>query len=396
MARKGQAAAKRKREEEEGDPESFPKLQALPVATLPEDFDGEPEDGAQYLALANRSNKTLPFFTRVANPYREPSPPLLTSLASSTRHPGLPRDSWQILQALHFDGYRNLIQESFPPSLALAYPTDYPPLPEASQRQEWFYFINGYPRRRIKRKAVLVVVDMAEEDEEAMMNGAPGPSVPIQSPPKVEDEAFETQDGHGDEDDDDDESNAEENDEEEVADDDDFELENETGRHRPREPLVSVLQNLNSNQSVKILSHFSYWLRAAVSSMTPSNFLPTQPQHAFLRADSPTQHTEPFPTHYARWIFALLCTLSPQLTGGQTSVLRELARSAMQVVRWRLSREHNHFEREWWTRTKGAAGADEGGVEETIARCSLVVYTIASGWCQKDLLMDFEDVFRMI
>jgi hypothetical protein len=47
---------KRAREAEDGDEEENPNLlpggQALPVADLPMDFAGEPEDGATYLALA--------------------------------------------------------------------------------------------------------------------------------------------------------------------------------------------------------------------------------------------------------------------------------------------------------------------------------------------------------
>jgi len=42
--------AKRKRDElEDSDEEPSPGRQILPVANLPEDFDGEPIDGSQYL-----------------------------------------------------------------------------------------------------------------------------------------------------------------------------------------------------------------------------------------------------------------------------------------------------------------------------------------------------------
>lgn len=37
--------------EEVQDGEGYPKAQALPIADLPEDFTGEAEDGATYLAL---------------------------------------------------------------------------------------------------------------------------------------------------------------------------------------------------------------------------------------------------------------------------------------------------------------------------------------------------------
>ena len=43
---------KRFRDGEEENGEAHPKLQVLPVADLPEDYAGEIEDGATYLALA--------------------------------------------------------------------------------------------------------------------------------------------------------------------------------------------------------------------------------------------------------------------------------------------------------------------------------------------------------
>lgn len=44
---------KRKRNQGDGDEEDVPELgnRVLPVADLPNDFSGEPEDGAQYLFL---------------------------------------------------------------------------------------------------------------------------------------------------------------------------------------------------------------------------------------------------------------------------------------------------------------------------------------------------------
>ncbi len=39
-------------EEEVEDGQGYRKAQALPIADLPENFDGEVEDGATYLALA--------------------------------------------------------------------------------------------------------------------------------------------------------------------------------------------------------------------------------------------------------------------------------------------------------------------------------------------------------
>ena len=88
-------------------------LQVLPVADIDDDWDGEPEDGATYLALVkwvistrnsssthgSRANAQLPAFTRVENPYREPSPPppiigIGEGQAGPSRHPALPSEAW--------------------------------------------------------------------------------------------------------------------------------------------------------------------------------------------------------------------------------------------------------------------------------------------------------------
>ena len=48
------AQRKRQREGEDDDEEqneTHSRMQALPIADLPDDFDGDPEDGATYLAI---------------------------------------------------------------------------------------------------------------------------------------------------------------------------------------------------------------------------------------------------------------------------------------------------------------------------------------------------------
>lgn len=36
---------------------------------------------------------------------------------------------------------------------------------------------------------------------------------------------------------------------------------------------------------------------------------------------------------------------------------------------------------------------DETGVDETLARCWLIVHAVSAGWGQKDLVMDLEEMF---
>ncbi|KAI0787041.1 hypothetical protein BC629DRAFT_488904 [Irpex lacteus] len=59
-------SSKRKRSELQDSDEDEPTLgkQVLPVANLPADFNGEPEDGLQYLFMVRRDARLLPHTTK--------------------------------------------------------------------------------------------------------------------------------------------------------------------------------------------------------------------------------------------------------------------------------------------------------------------------------------------
>ncbi|BEI80224.1 hypothetical protein CcaverHIS002_0107530 [Cutaneotrichosporon cavernicola] len=132
--------------------------QALPVAVIPDDFAGEPEDGATYLALVNRANNSLPFYKRVDVPehLRPTTPAPAPPISTTGRHPALPRQSWQVLFGTHLAAYRDHLAASWPETLP--YPADYPPLPSAGDMVGWLGYINGAG---------------VEMDEEEAMNAEP-------------------------------------------------------------------------------------------------------------------------------------------------------------------------------------------------------------------------------
>ncbi|WWD16748.1 hypothetical protein CI109_101179 [Kwoniella shandongensis] len=391
--------------------ERNPRSQCLPVADLPADFDGLPLDGAQFLALANRANETLPSFTRVDNPYREYSPSIpveeedIRGIAvgddrgegsSSSgqfqrtkkvkqRHPALQKESWEVLFPIHYQSYRKNLAARWPPSPLLPYPATYPPLPESSGRSDWYMFINGYtvPSKRSKGKKKVVV----QVDEEEAMNGGGGldlVDVPVEVEEKVE-------------------------------------------KGESREPLVSVLQQLNASQTINVLSHFATWLDENINQLPspyPSSpiLLPTQPDEAddddipsATRTTKPTSTNtstrapDPLPLNYFNWIFALILVLPAQLSSGEISTLRELSRAAMRVAGWRWIRgvvcrdvgEGWKLGEKGWLkkRTQGGGGSSEDGVviedtvDEMLARCWIIVHAVAIGWGQKDLLEELESLF---
>ncbi|KAK8861349.1 hypothetical protein IAR55_002168 [Kwoniella newhampshirensis] len=419
--------------------ERNPRSQCLPVADLPEGFDGVPLDGAQFLALANRTNESLPFVTRVENPYKESSPVEeevrgievgddddrgegSSSMGKRVKqkHPALQRDSWGVLFPIHYEAYRKDLASRWPPSSQLPYPASYPRLPEASRRSEWYMFVNGYEaiaegQRNGKGKKKVV-----EVDEEEALNSR---TSPVTTPHEAEGSR-------------------------------------EKLRGQVREPLVGVLQQLNASQTIRVLGHFAYWLHETISQIPPSpDLLPTQPDDYTSDVLNPSLSTSPassravpnpLPVHYFNWIFALILTLPPQLSSDEISTLRELARAAMHVAGWRWIRgvvlkdvgDGWRLGGRGWLKTNkrrrnmtpipipipipnddverimldveqeltteqdvkesravpsklesDLSLEDEDTVDETLARCWIIVNSVAIGWGQKDLLDEMEKLF---
>lgn len=150
---------------------------------------------------------------------------------------------------------------------------------------------------------------------------------------------------------------------------------------------------------------------------------------------------QPLSERYTRWIFALLSILETPLPASETSSLRELARVVMRVgawrwvkavmasevglpasvtdtdpaaaqgtsgppwvlgARWKYHRDivppqerkiHAALPPAQQTPPRGRESFEEHSVDETLARCWLIVYAIAAGWAQWDLVADLENMF---
>ncbi|AFR99054.2 hypothetical protein C343_07039 [Cryptococcus neoformans C23] len=396
MPRPGQQAARRKRarvsttpdpstnREEQGSPN--PRARCLPVADLPADFDGMPENGAQYLAMVMRNNEELPWSTRMEGwtPAVENETEVRpdNGQPAGRRHMALPQGSWEVLFPLHFQNYRKNLAESWPPSPPLSYPQEYPPLPEANRRSEWYMFINGYPM---------------EQHAKPLQRGTKGKEKALEL---TEEEVM----NEG--------ANDSQNAQEGASGEPSAELKGNRGKHR--EPLVSVVQGLNSNEAVRILSHFAHWLTESITQLptpfpTSPELLPTQPDGPMdppsPASSSTARPPNPFPPHYAQWILALLMIVDSHLSGGQISTLRDLARAAMRVAGWRWIRgvvvrdvnEGWKLGGQGWrlvTASTENEGGEEENVDEMLARCWVVVHAVVAGWAQRDLLDDLENLFK--
>lgn len=146
--------------------------------------------------------------------------------------------------------------------------------------------------------------------------------------------------------------------------------------------------------------------------MSSSLLLPTSPTATVASTSAAAAPLTPL---YTRWIFALLLLLPPahELPASHTSDLRELGRTAMKVGGWRWVRGVGDGEvgGEGWVMGEGRGGGrgqragagdagDRGnvrdtgdGLDETLARCWIVVYAIAGGWGQWDLIEELRTLF---
>ncbi|WVF66849.1 hypothetical protein IAT40_001591 [Kwoniella sp. CBS 6097] len=454
-----------------------PRAQCLPIGELPLDFDGTPTDGSQYLAMVIKANDALPFVKSVDNPYKRPlspSKPTKTTGNSAgggagagpSRHPALPKESWEVLFPTHFRGYKKNVLSRLPPTSHLAYPADYPPLPNASHRSEWYAFVNGYitsknkgkGKEKEKPKAPKLVPAPVMDEEEAM-NAGP---IPVQAQEAMVDPTADME-VDMEMDIEDEEGQEEKAEQEEVEQEVKGVLKktsqgNERRIGEEREPLVSVLQRLNSTQAIVILSHFAYWLSELVNQL-PSpipdspELLPTQPidpdnpnpsQIQSSISSKPPRNRNVISSNYFNWIFSLLLILDNHLSSDQISILRDLARASMKVAgyRWVTAVVARDVSEGWvlggnWKAARdspgpagdkssligpqipvsvsvedtqaGAGGSDgatsrgtqeavekkqrQESVDDTLAKCWLIVHSIATGWGQRDLLEELETLF---
>lgn len=129
------AVPKRKRDEYESSDDEGDRVmgrQVLPVADLPFDFDGVPEDGAQYLFTVRcvgmpklgytvcpdpfisrrRDANLLPHISRVDNPYATPEPSVDVAPARSSdrtsRKPAMPSEEWRSVVEERFKNLRKV------------------------------------------------------------------------------------------------------------------------------------------------------------------------------------------------------------------------------------------------------------------------------------------------
>ncbi|THH12227.1 hypothetical protein EW145_g100 [Phellinidium pouzarii] len=132
---------------DDSDDEPTMGKQILPVARLPDNFDGEPMDGMQYLFTVRRDARKLPNFTRVENPFSIECAKMETPDAPATDRARvvLPSEEWRTVFLTRFKNFRKnsaqaTIGVALPPSSRRS-----KIMPEKKERDNWWAFINGRP-----------------------------------------------------------------------------------------------------------------------------------------------------------------------------------------------------------------------------------------------------------
>ncbi|KDQ64309.1 hypothetical protein JAAARDRAFT_118826 [Jaapia argillacea MUCL 33604] len=386
---------KRKRDEEDSDYEDpVPGRQILPVANLPDDYNGPITDGLQYLFTVRRDARRLPHTVRAANPYEVPEVPRPKLNTEPQRHPSLPSDEWRDIFVTRFKNFRKNVMQ---PTIHVHIPHNRKQklLPDRNERDLWWEFIAGSPESvwnrpkkqkqprnrhpyRPKGMRAFSEESYASEvrdasfsrEEEPFASAAaseefsiglratedrnPGnssadrtPSDTLPTPrttpfPSVPQELTPASDIH--------EGNT---------------------RLVPREPVPQLLSPIDHSLAIHLLMYFTNWM------------------NHYLRHSEDTANR--LTDVHARWIFALLTRIEDDLCADDMSLLRNLARACTGLVK----------EHVWKKSLLASAGV---GQEETRTSeplmgersCWMIIAAIVGVWGQRDLWMDAESMLAGI
>ncbi|EAU84635.2 hypothetical protein CC1G_00154 [Coprinopsis cinerea okayama7 len=396
----GSSALKRKRDayEDDSDDEvpAYGK-QILPVASLPDDFDGEPQDGMEYLFTVRRDAQRLPEITRVPNPY-ETSKPLPEVVRPPGTHPSLPTPEWCELLETRF---RNLRKNFNQPTIFVgpAHEAHRKYMPDKKERDMWWAYLEGKPesewnipksqskrqQKQKQRQAQYQSQSQQQSADSLDVGGGSNQTLRAWADEPEEDVAptiiYET-------------SLLDGNDEGEVEQalsiDPAEGLPTPTGTPgppdsplpsmssagpssdkkgkspvmKPREPSPVILKLIDEPTALHLLMYFTHWLNSHLQSADRSSFCPRE--------------------SHARWIFALLSRIDDHISADDMNLMRNLARACIGLL-------GNLIERRISPRISLSLSEEE---DDSMSErsCWIILAVIVHVWKQRDLWMDAEAV----
>ncbi|KAG9104203.1 hypothetical protein FRC06_004628 [Ceratobasidium sp. 370] len=293
------------------DDDEVPSLgnRVLPVANLPDDFNGEPEDGAQYLFLVRRDALNLPHTTRADNPYAIPMIPP-ASAARKPPHPCIPSEEWRSSFEGTFKNFRQASTSSWRASRASRGPegmtNQAPKVPRPRDRDGWLQFLNGSIKSP-KKSPTATYPPSAAFTPRSVLGAKFGvpmtPEVQPSTPAHNIQEAGIIDDEPG-------KPIKQESDEIQAS-----------SSSEPQKPIPSIIKNMDDNGAIYLLMFIAHWIRKSLE-----NISSTMPPHPLTRPFY-------FPRHHQQWAFALLAQLDTSLRSEEISHLRELARACIAAIR---------------------------------------------------------------
>ncbi|KAK7061891.1 hypothetical protein R3P38DRAFT_2832137 [Favolaschia claudopus] len=323
--------------------------QILPVANLPADFEGVPEDGMQYLFTVRRDARHLPHVTRAPNPYeipdRLPPPPSSDDILPPAVHPELPTPEWRTSLETRFRNFRKNFDQ---PTIHVSQPArsaNAHLLPDFKERDCWWAFVSGRPReewdppKKTKKKGQNKFEfgtmrgfseDKTDEDASTFAGPSGTREASIDEPQPTPAETDTTT----------------------------LLPAAPPPVYTPREPTPSLLRLIDQRTALHLLMYFTYWTNLHLQ---------------------PGKRLRVTRTH-ARWTFFLLSRVEDHISADDMHMLRNLARAYLALLKSLLSGSHSK----------------ERASEEDIdpRSCWLIISTIVGVWGQRDLWMEAEEVMN--
>ncbi|TFY55053.1 hypothetical protein EVG20_g9461 [Dentipellis fragilis] len=390
---------------DEDDSPSYGLRQILPVANLPGDFDGEPQDGLQYLFTVRRENRKLPEFTRVPNPYEIPDgvpKEAPASLPVPKAAPFLPAREWRETLSRRFKNFQKNIMQ---PTTVVQRPDSggrgQKLFPEKKDREAWWSFLEGAPpsvwdtpRAPKKQKGgrrnqrdisaegwVPVHQEIPAQERETEQEAEQEYEVEVEQGYSTN--AWGRRDNPADYVVYAPEAPQPASSASSVVKDTASSMPTSSAVPSPqvaREPTPKLIRSIDHRLALHLLMYFTYWMilhleisEARRPSPVTSKYMPTQA--------------------HARWMFSLLSRVDEFCSADEMSTLRALARSCIRLLKLRQGRERS-----------GSPSRNDAAVvvEDTETRgptnemddtsCWIIISIIANTWGQHDLWTDAEEM----
>ncbi|KAG7096757.1 hypothetical protein E1B28_004169 [Marasmius oreades] len=344
---------KRKRDEEEDSDHEEPSFgkQILPVANLPGNYDGIPQDGMEYLFTVRRDALRLPRITRVDNPYAKPETKPTLSLPPPTlpAHYVLPSEEWCNLIETRFQNLRkNLSQPTIHVEVPQSGSTKV--IPDIKERALWWEFLAGKPTSDWNPSK------KTKNTKQRKLGRGMRAFTPEAEPEGVRD-AIETTTSQFNE---------------------GREPETSTISYQCKRPTPRILKRLDESMSLHLLMYFTHWINVQLQGQ------PSGPSGSPLPRLSQV---------HAQWIFALLTRIGDFISADDMSLLRNLSRACFSLLKV-LIREKEGLQTGSATVSPQKIIGEDSEMDET--SCWVIIAIIVGVWKQRDLWTDADALLRSI